>query len=393
MVKRFDASLMENVSYSAFASNFSGGVRVAVGDVTGDGIDEIIAGAGPGGGPQVRVFGGGCQPAVRDFLAYSPGFSGGVFVAAGDISGDGKADIITGSDVGMTAQIKVFDSTTLAELRNFQPFGTFTGGVRVASGDVTGDGRADLIVGAGPGGAPRVIVFDGVTNAPVFDFFAYEPTFTGGVYVAGGDVTGDGRADIIVGAGPGGSPRVSIFSGSNGSLVRTFLAFDSAYKGGVRVGAGRFTADSYPEIILSGGNSTGIPDEENGSLPADGGTQIKVFDLVSNSFIRDFQAYPSNLTTGVFVAAPPIANPAPVSISGRVATPGGLGLRNATVTLTDPLGTRRTATTSSFGVYTFENVRSGEVHILGVLSKRYRFAPKTLLVNSNLVNVDFVGLE
>ena len=82
-----------------------------------------------------------------------------------------------------------------------------------------------------------------------------------------------------------------------------------------------------------------------------------------------------------------------VTISGRVLTPGGLGLRNAVVTLTDTHGNRRTATTSSFGVYSLDNVQAGQTYVIGVSSKRYRFASQSLPVNGNLTNVDFIGLE
>ncbi|MFT3744439.1 MAG: carboxypeptidase regulatory-like domain-containing protein [Pyrinomonadaceae bacterium] len=81
------------------------------------------------------------------------------------------------------------------------------------------------------------------------------------------------------------------------------------------------------------------------------------------------------------------------TISGRVFTPSGQGLRNAIVSLTDAQGTRRTATTSSFGVYGFDNVSAGQTYTLSVSSKRYRFAPKILTANDNLSNVDFIGLE
>ncbi len=83
----------------------------------------------------------------------------------------------------------------------------------------------------------------------------------------------------------------------------------------------------------------------------------------------------------------------PVTVGGRVSTPTGLGLRNAVVAITDSQGVRRTATTSSFGVYSFDNVQTGGTYIIGVSSKRYRFASRNLLVNDNLTNVDFVGLE
>lgn len=84
---------------------------------------------------------------------------------------------------------------------------------------------------------------------------------------------------------------------------------------------------------------------------------------------------------------------ATVTIGGRVTTPTGIGIRNAVVSLTDPLGVRRTATTSSFGIYSFANVPTGPQYIVGVASKRYRFAPQTITPTINLTNVDFVGLE
>lgn len=88
-----------------------------------------------------------------------------------------------------------------------------------------------------------------------------------------------------------------------------------------------------------------------------------------------------------------VTPPIPVAVSGRVTTPTGQGLRNAIVSMIDSQGIRRTATTSSFGLYSFENVRPGETYILSVSSKRYRFAAKTEVLNDNLANADFVGLE
>ncbi len=83
----------------------------------------------------------------------------------------------------------------------------------------------------------------------------------------------------------------------------------------------------------------------------------------------------------------------PVTIAGRVTTPSGQGLRNAVVTMTDALGVRRVATTSSFGLYSFANVAIGETFIIGVSSKRYRFAPQNLAVTAAVSNLDFVGQE
>lgn len=82
-----------------------------------------------------------------------------------------------------------------------------------------------------------------------------------------------------------------------------------------------------------------------------------------------------------------------VTVGGRVFTPFGIALRNAVVTLTDAQNVRRTATTSSFGLYSFDNIRVGETYILSVGSKRFRFAPQILQFNNSVANLDFVGLE
>jgi len=182
-----------HLSFEPFGSSYTGGVRVAVGDVNGDGFDDIIVGAGPGAGPHVKVFDGLDLKVHYDFDAYDPGFRGGVFVAAGDIDGDGKADIVTGPGAGAGASagggphVKVFNGATGQLHASFFAYDTgFLGGVRVATGDIDGDGRTDIITGAGPG-APggHVKVFNGVSLEQHASFFPFEQSYTGGVFVAG----------------------------------------------------------------------------------------------------------------------------------------------------------------------------------------------------------------
>jgi len=83
-----------------------------------------------------------------------------------------------------------------------------------------------------------------------------------------------------------------------------------------------------------------------------------------------------------------------VTIAGRVTTPSGNVLRNVVVSLIDTQGVRVTATTGSFGRFTFADVATGQTYILGVSTKRYRFAPQTLQnVIGSLDVGDLVGLE
>jgi hypothetical protein len=232
-----------------FDASFRGGIRVAVGDVNGDGVADVITGAGPGGGPHIRVFDGvqlsdGNPSTIMDFEAFAPEFRGGVYVAAGDVNGDGRADIIVGA-AEESSHVRVFDGNGGALMLSFFAFDSaFRGGVRVAAGDVNGDGLAEIVTGAGPGGGPQVKVFDS-TGTTTLSMFAYDAAFHGGVYVAAGDVTGDGFADIITGAGPGGGPHVKVFDGS-GALSTSFFAYNPTTKTGVKVGV----ADPFGDRVI-----------------------------------------------------------------------------------------------------------------------------------------------
>ncbi len=82
-----------------------------------------------------------------------------------------------------------------------------------------------------------------------------------------------------------------------------------------------------------------------------------------------------------------------VTVSGRVTTPSGQNLRNAVVSMIDANNVRRVATTSSFGLFSFGDVATGQTYTFTVASKRYRFSPKVVPVTAAISNLDFVGLE
>src|SRR5262245_16035850 len=238
-VKVFDGtsgSLMS--SFFAYGPAFRGGVFVAVGDLNGDGTDDIITGAGPGAGPHVKAFSGDTGALLNSFFAYAPSFRGGVRVAAGDVNGDGFDDIITGAGSGGNAHVKVFSGDSGALLSSFLAYPGFSGGVFVAAGDFNGDGKADIVTGADRGAPPHVKVFDGATTQVLASFFAYAANFTGGVRVATGDVNGDGIADIITGAGPGAAQPLRTFDGISLAALDSFFALDP------RTSTGFFVAGS-----------------------------------------------------------------------------------------------------------------------------------------------------
>jgi len=195
----FDAATgRPRVAVDAFPG-FRGGVSVATGDVNGDGTPDLIAAAGPGGNAQINVYDGTTGNLVLTFLAF-PGFQGGVNVAAGDLNGDGLAEIIAATASGLGV-VEAFSGRDLTPLAAFLPFGAIPIGLTVASGDVSGDGRDDVIVGTASAVA-AVGVFSGRDLTPLAVFLPFGPVPLG-VNVAAGDVNGDGFADVIAGTASG----------------------------------------------------------------------------------------------------------------------------------------------------------------------------------------------
>ena len=281
------------ISFLAYPASFNGGVRVAVGDINGDGVSDVITAPGAGFTPHVKVVDGtrlGQRGSLlMSFNAFPGFFRGGVYVAAGDVNGDGKADIVVAPDAGAPPIVRVFDSNTGDVIKSFLAFDpTFTGGVQVGAGDVNGDGHADIITGAGPG-APggHVKVFSGLDGQLLNSFLAF-PGFNGGVFVAAGDVNNDGQDDIIVGAGPGApGGHVKVFDNTSAPPLLSFFAFDPNFTGGVRVAAGDVNGDNLADIITGAGPGAG--------------PHVKVFRSLDLFGLHSFFAYEVSFQGGVFV--------------------------------------------------------------------------------------------
>jgi hypothetical protein len=238
-VSVFDANGHRLRGFFAYDPGFRGGVSTAACDLDGDGVNEIVTGAGPGGGPDVSVFdGNGARRA--GFFAYDPAFTGGVFVACGDVDGDGRPEIVTGPGAGGGPEVAVFNAAGQRLLGFYAYEPAFTGGVRVAVTDPDGAGGQPgrIVTGPGPGGGPDIGVFDG-SGGTITHFFAYEAAFAGGVFVAGGDVRGDAAGEIVTGPGEGGGPRVAVFS-ADGARQGDTSAFSGILDTGVRVAIGPF---------------------------------------------------------------------------------------------------------------------------------------------------------
>ena len=257
----------------------AGTVRASVGDVNADGTPDFVYVTGPGGGAKIRIINGkdGTDMLSRKTADLFPGENlgnVGVNLALGDVNGDRRAEIVISADNGGGARVQAFNLVNGAVVQRANFFGiddpNFRGGARIALGDVNNDGTLDLVVGAGMGGGPRVSVYDGrtlfrtgrVPNKLVNDFFAFEPSVRDGVYVAAGDVNGDGYSDIVVGGGPNGGPRVEVLSGrplltspvlSLSNPVANFFAYDPGLRGGAPLTVKDVDGDNKLDIVVGSG--------------------------------------------------------------------------------------------------------------------------------------------
>ncbi len=131
-------------AFNAYDARFRGGVNVAVGDLDNDGSPDLVAGAGPGGGPHVRAFGTN-QAVKMQFFAYAQKFTGGVYVAMGDVDGDGRQEIVTGPGFGGGPHVRVWNRFAQIKSQFFAFDSKKNAGARVSVGDVDGDGTAEIL--------------------------------------------------------------------------------------------------------------------------------------------------------------------------------------------------------------------------------------------------------
>ncbi len=302
------------------------GARVARADVNGDGIADLIVGSGKdlvnASNPIYRVVvrdGRNLSTVLYDFnpLPSHPDGNGGVFVAGGDVNGDGKAEIIVGQDAQYAAGksgswIKVYNiSTGTPVLQNaVQPFGaTGNYGVRVASGDVNGDGLADILAIPGAEGGAVVKVYSGAalpTFTTLHSFSALleagDAPLKSGAFIAAGDVDLDGKADILTSLdtkspsdGANYKRSIYIYSGATGAVQAYKPApYGFAYDGGIRVAAGDIDGDGRSDIFVVPGTA----------MPNDGyGSYLRVGDFFTHSQKLNLVPYTYTHSLGMFVGA------------------------------------------------------------------------------------------
>jgi len=289
--------------FNAYNDAFRGGVNVAVGDIDGDGVNEIITAPAGEGGPNVRFFNyvdGQFIPTTKNFLAFDKNFRGGVNIAAADIDGDGIHELLTVPRRG-APHVKIYgvrDGEFQPTTPGFKAYSAnFRGGVNIAAGDLDADGKDEIITAPASDGGPHIKIF-GMKNNRVSllspGFFAYDEDYRDGVTVTTGDINLDGKHEIVNAIGGQESPLIRVFNEEGFQTTDEFYAYADSFKGGVNVSSAKIYLKTVDKLIYAQGsgrdsNANAVLREENSSSYVLQ-TQFKLLDRNTTSAYTKFHS-------------------------------------------------------------------------------------------------------
>lgn len=268
-------------SVRVFGGKFNGGATVAAGDLDADGVDEYIVGAGSGGGPHVEVYSASGQRR-QSFFVLNQRMSGGVAVAAGDLNGDGRAEIVVAPLRDYRPLVEVY-SAKGKKLRSFLAFEpNYEGGVRLAVIPARADEPGRIVTAAAAGREPEVRVFDQTGRTVDLYWNPFGRDFANGVSLGAGWSQVFDEPVIVAGAPAGRKPVVLVYGLQSDQLLASWLAYDVRMRAGVEVA---FKND----VVVTGPQGFGGP-------------EVRTFDVRGHSG-QSYFAFEKSFRGGVFVAA------------------------------------------------------------------------------------------
>lgn len=239
-------------TFTAYTKNFSGGVRVVAEDLDYDSIPEIVTGAGPTGGPHVRVF----KPygaVMSEFFAYDMASDKGVNIAVGDVDADGEYDIVTAVGAGVSDDVVIWSQTGEEKSRFTVTGFAANAPLSVAVADVDEDWEKEIVVFS-EDGESKVAVYN-VDGTRLLDFVAF-PGDTHGVRLDIGDLDNDYRDEIITVGGVGASVQVRIYN-KIGAYWGGFNAPQAGAQDGLNVSVADIEINGEPDIVLGPRSAAG----------------------------------------------------------------------------------------------------------------------------------------
>lgn len=240
---RADGSRVRN-GFFIYEDGYRGGDQILHQDLNGDGQKDLLIVSGN----QILAWRNDGQP-LFSIAPYGFKYSGTLNVAVMDITNDGRAEIMVAPSKDILP-LKYFDVDGNQTREDWYPLGKkYKNGFTIAAEKTGPNGETRLLVGAGPGSEPRVYVFT-TAQATVRNFLAFEKTYRGGIHVASGDVDGNGRAEIIVGAGAGKGPVVRTFNEEGKQQGKEFVAYQTTRKNGAIVRMADVDFDGKSDIIV-----------------------------------------------------------------------------------------------------------------------------------------------
>jgi len=231
-------------------NNFQGGANITIGELDSryDG-DEIVTGAAGGGGPHVRIFAQDGIP-ISQFFAFDESMSGGVDVAIADVDGDGINDIVTAAGENSVPFVRVFDKKGNIKLEFVAFENWFKGGVRIAAADLDGDGKAEILTAPAKDYAPWLKVYNS-KGQHQYEFLTYGLGFKGGFDVSATSKTDSFQGVIATSPATHGGPDIRVFD-QYGNITRHFFSYGEGFHGGVHIDlANVVTRSDAPEIVLA----------------------------------------------------------------------------------------------------------------------------------------------
>lgn len=177
----------ENV-FLAFGKGFRGGVNITTGDVNGDDVADVIAGAGAGGGPFVVAYTGAGQK-IMQFQAYGSTTRTGVQVFAGDVNADGSMEIVTATRA-KNIPVKVFTSTGKVTAS------FITKKLQSSSVSISTVEKDVILLGSGT--TAQIVSYDITGATSEIQFYPYGKKFVGDLSAVTVDLDADGSQEILV---------------------------------------------------------------------------------------------------------------------------------------------------------------------------------------------------